>query len=268
MPKVQLTAAAVERFKAAPGIRTEYFGKLLPGFALRVSGPTTSNPSGSKSWVVFYRFGGKLRRDTNGKWPVLELAEAREKARKMLAAVSENRDPHPEVQLTHSVESAIDEFMKRHMTAHQRSASYINETRRIFDTIVLPRWRGRAVKEISRRDVLELIDEIADGRASVRQGNKTGKGAPIMANRALATLRVFFKWLVGRRSIETSPVSNIPRPAGENPRDRVLSEDEIVCFWEGCETLGWPFGSLFRTLAPDRAAARRGRQLGLVRGRS
>jgi integrase len=248
MPKVQLTAAAVERLKAAPGVRTEYFDKLLPGFALRVSGPTTSNPAGSKSWVVFYRFGGKLRRDTIGKWPVLELAEAREKARKMLAAVSEDRDPHPTIQQKHSVESVVDEFISRHLTAHRRSASYIKETRRIFDAIALPRWRGRALEQITRRDVMELLDEVADGRASINSRNGAGKGAPIMANRVLATLRAFFRWSVGRGLIETSPVSNIPRPAGENPRDRVLSDEEIVYFWNGCDTLGWPFGPMFKLL--------------------
>jgi integrase len=245
LPKVQLTAAAVERFKAEPGTRIEYFDKLLPGFALRVSGPSPSNPAGSKSWVVFYRFGGRLRRDTIGKWPVLDLGEAREKARKLLGAVSEDRDPHSAIQVAHSIDSAIDEFMKRHMAAHQRSASYINETRRIFDSVVLPRWRGRALKDISRRDVLDLLDQIADGRASSR---KAGKAAPIMANRTLAALRVFFKWAVGRGLVVVSPVSSIPRPAAENPRDRVLSDDEIVSFWKACETLGWPFDSLFRLL--------------------
>jgi len=247
MPKVQLTTAAVERFKIAPGGRTEYFDKLLPGFALRVSGPSPSNPAGSKSWVVFYRFRGKLRRDTIGKWPVLELGEAREKARKLLAAVNENRDPHTATQATHTIDSAVDEFMKRHMTAHQRSASYVNETRRIFDTLVLPRWQGRALRDISRRDVLDLLDRIADGRGPSKK-DKTGGGAPIMANRTLAALRVFFRWVVGRGLIDTTPVSNIPRPAAENHRDRVLSDDEIVLFWNGCETLGWPFGSLFRLL--------------------
>jgi integrase len=88
---------------------------------------------------VFYRFGGRLRRDTIGKWPVLDLGEAREKARKLLAAVSENRDPHSAIQVAHSIDRAVDEFMKRHMAAHQRSVSYINETRRIFDSLVLPR---------------------------------------------------------------------------------------------------------------------------------
>ena len=247
MPKVQLTAAAVERFKAAPGGRIEYFDKLLPGFALRVSGPTASNPAGSKSWVVFYRFRRKLRRDTIGKWPVLELAEAREKARKLLATVGEGRDPHTAEQTTHAVDVAVDEFMKRHMAAHQRSASYINETRRIFDVLVLPQWRGKTLKDISRRDVLDLLDRIADGRAPSKPGGAV-KRAPIMANRTLAALRVFFRWAVGRGFIETSPVSNIPRPAGENPRDRVLSDEEIIFFWEGSETLGWPFGSLFRLL--------------------
>jgi integrase len=243
----QLTTAAVERFKTAPGARIEYFDKLLPGFALRVSGPTPSNPAGSKSWVVFYRFGGKLQRDTIGKWPVLELGQARDKARKLLATVGENRDPHPAMQVTQTIDSGVGEFMKRHMAAHQRSASYINETRRIFDTLILPRWRGRALQDISRRDVLDLLDQIADGLASSKKEN-AGKGAPIMANRALAALRVFFRWAVGRGLIDTSPVSNIPRPAAENHRDRVLSNDEIILFWKGCETLGWPFGSLFRLL--------------------
>jgi integrase len=195
--------------------------------------------------VVFYRFGGRLRRDTIGKWPVLDLGEAREKARKLLGAVSENRDPHSAMQVAHSLDSAVDEFMKRHMTAHQRSTSYINETRRIFNTLVLPRLRGRALKDISRQDVLDLLDRISDGRASSR---KAGTAAPIMANRALAALRVFFRWAVGRGFVDVSPVSNVPRPAAENPRDRALSDDEIVSFWKGCETLGWPFGSLFRLL--------------------
>lgn len=248
MPKVQLTAAAVERYKEAPGVRREYFDKLLPGFALRVSGPSSSNPAGAKSWVVFYRFGGKQRRDTIGKWPVLDLADAREKARKVLAAASENRDPHPAAQATYTVESAVDEFMKRHMAAHQRSASCVKETRRIFDTLVLPRWRARSLQDISRREVLELLDLIADGRTSSRKEKAGSKGAPIMANRALAALRVFFRWVVGRGLIDTSPVSNIPRPAAENRRDRVLSDHEILTFWNGCESLGWPFGSLFRLL--------------------
>ncbi len=248
MPKVQLTAAAVERFKAAPGVRMEYFDKLLPGFALRVSGPTASNPSGSKSWVVFYRFGGKLRRDTIGKWPVLDLAKAREKARKVLAAVGEDRDPHPAAPQKHLIESVVDEFMKRHIAAHRRSASYTDETRRIFDNIVLPRWRGKTIQDIGRSDVMALLDEVVDGRGSARLRNGAGRGAPIMANRVLATLRVFFRWSVGRGLVDASPVSNIPRPAGENPRDRVLTDEEIVYFWHGCETLGWPFGSMFKLL--------------------
>ena len=54
-----------------------------------------------------------------------------------------------------------------------------------------------------------------------------------MANRALAAMRVFFRWVMGRGLIDTSPVSSIPRPSAENPRDRVLSENEIVAFWKG-----------------------------------
>jgi len=40
MPKMRLTDAAVQRIKAPPGQRVDYFDTLLGhGFALRVSGP-------------------------------------------------------------------------------------------------------------------------------------------------------------------------------------------------------------------------------------
>ena len=96
MPKVDLTAQAVERYKAAPGERIDYFDTLLGhGFALRVSGPTPRNPQGGKSWVLFYRFGGKLKRLTiEPGYPALGLAGAREKAREALRLLKDKgEDP-------------------------------------------------------------------------------------------------------------------------------------------------------------------------------
>ena len=56
MPKVNLTATAVQRFKPPKADRIEYFDRRLPGFALRIS------KSGRRTWVLFYRIGGRQRR--------------------------------------------------------------------------------------------------------------------------------------------------------------------------------------------------------------
>ena len=34
----------------------------------------------------------------------------------------------------------------------------------------------------------------------------------------------------------------------DHGRDRVLTDDEIVRFWHGCTSIGWPFGPLCKLL--------------------
>lgn len=48
MPTLKAACAAVQKFKAAAGRRVEYFGTALPGFGLRVAGPTPRAPEGAK----------------------------------------------------------------------------------------------------------------------------------------------------------------------------------------------------------------------------
>ncbi|MFB0490076.1 hypothetical protein ABIE45_002662 [Methylobacterium sp. OAE515] len=81
------TTRAVELQKPDPGRRLEIPDSTLPGFYLVVQ------PSGAKSWAVRYRADGKTRKLTLGPYPRLGLADARERARTALQAVSEGRDP-------------------------------------------------------------------------------------------------------------------------------------------------------------------------------
>lgn len=60
MPTVKLTQVAVDRLKPPASGRIDYFDTQLPAFGLRVSS------SGRKSWIVMYRVGGKLVRETLG----------------------------------------------------------------------------------------------------------------------------------------------------------------------------------------------------------
>jgi hypothetical protein len=67
--------------------RFEVFDAKTPGFAVRVF------PTGIKSFVVFYRHRGRLRRLTLGRYPVLSLADARRLAREALHKVTHGDDP-------------------------------------------------------------------------------------------------------------------------------------------------------------------------------
>lgn len=58
-----------------------------PGFAVRVSS------GGRKTFVASYRYGTKQRRITIGVYPIISLADAREKARAAFREVAEGVDP-------------------------------------------------------------------------------------------------------------------------------------------------------------------------------
>lgn len=239
MPTV-LTAQSVLRIKPDPRLRLEIADAALPGFYLIVQ------PSGVKSWAVRYRHADRSRKLTLGRYPVFGLSEARDRAREALQAITTGRDPCGEKREKRSAVRAVtperdlvsaqaELFIARHVRPKLRAKSAAEVERR-FRKYVLPQWGARRVREIERRDVIELLDGIVDA------------GAPISANRTLATLKTFFGWLVDRSVLEASPCARVKPPAAETTRDRVLSDDELALVWRGAERLGGPYGDFVRML--------------------
>ena len=93
MPTVRLTDAAVQRLKAPPGQRVDYFDGAFPGLALRVTGAVDQRPE-RRAWTLFYRLGGKQRRLTfEGGYPALDLKKARQKATEAQLLIRAGQDP-------------------------------------------------------------------------------------------------------------------------------------------------------------------------------
>ena len=97
--KKRLTNQMLEKMTPPRPGRLEIGDDLCPGLILRVS------DQGSKSLSVIYRvlgeggesgsgrpLAGKQHRVTLGRWPVVGLSEAREKARAIIARASEGMD--------------------------------------------------------------------------------------------------------------------------------------------------------------------------------
>src|SRR5215470_4271754 len=86
--RVQFTDRSLRAIKSPPPPKqVDYFDSSLPGFGVRVS------YNGRKSWIVLYRCNGIKGRLTLGRFDVLPLAEAREKARDALKAAGRGEDP-------------------------------------------------------------------------------------------------------------------------------------------------------------------------------
>ena len=172
--------------------------------------------------------------------PAIDLKAARELGSKALRAAAEGRDPgHEKAQaraaVADSVELVAAQFIERHCKRSNRPRTAV-ETERLLNLHVLPRWRGRLLREITRRDVLELLDRVVDS------------GKPIAANRVLSAVRKLFNWAVARDIIAASPCAGVKPPTAERSRDRVLNDDELRNVWQAAEHVGYPFGSLVKLL--------------------
>src|SRR5262245_10512513 len=231
---MRLTVKNVEAMR--PGAdRREIPDGHMPGLYLIVQ------PSGARSWAVRYRHHGQSRKHTLGSYPAIDLKAARELGSKALRAVAEGRDPGREKFLARtanadSVEHVVEKFLERHVRRSNRPRT-VQGTERLLRQHVLPHWRGRIVHEITRRDVLDILDRVVDG------------GAPIAANRVHAAVRKFFNWAVARDILAASPCAGVKPPTPERARDRMLSDDELRLVWTATDRLGGTFGPLVKLLA-------------------
>ncbi|MEI9410858.1 tyrosine-type recombinase/integrase [Mesorhizobium salmacidum] len=247
-----LTAEAVKSAKPDPDKRIERPDAALPGLYLVIQ------PSGVKSWALRYRFAGSPKKLTIG--PVLTersepaggelplgaamtLVEARSAARTALQAIAEGKDPSQAKKVSKALQAVAgdkdtvkvlgESFIDRYAKPRNRSWA---EVERQFKVEINPVFGDLRAKDITKRQVLDLLDGIID------------RGSPVTANRVFASLRKFFSWLVDRDVITASPCAGVKMPTAEKSRERTLSDDELRLFWKATGALDYPFGPMFRLL--------------------
>ncbi len=191
------------------------------GLGVRVSS------KGTKSWIYMYRTDGRARRMTLGNYPKMSVAEAHKKHAEARELVAHGKDPGEKiVKQRESERTALtvnvwaEEYIEKHAKPNKRSWANDQE---MLQRNVVPRWGRRKAKDINRRDITLLLDDIVD------------RGAPICANRVLSLLSKMYNFSISRGDLEYNPCTAIKKPSKENQRDRVLSEDEIYKFWYGLD---------------------------------
>ena len=139
MPRKKLTDLFVAKVAAPTQGRVEYFDATFPALALRVT------DSGHKSWSLFYRAHGRLRRYTIGPYPAFHPAAARKAASTALHKVQAGGDPAEEKRArrlapkpeVNDFASVAREYLERQVKRNTAKSTY-RETARIIDQDVIP----------------------------------------------------------------------------------------------------------------------------------
>lgn len=221
MPRLRFTVRSIDAIRAPSKGQVDYWDATTPGFGLRAT------TRGRKSWVVMYRHESIKRRLTLGTYPAMSLASAREAASDAIRAAAHGSDPASEKAARRKAETfgeLAEEYIERYAKPRKRSW---RKDRLALDRDLLPVLKNRKAIDIRRRDIIKVLDGIIE------------RGAPIQANRTLEILRKIFNWGISREIVDANPCQMIERPARENPRERVLSDDEIRAIWKalGKETV-------------------------------
>ena len=244
-----LTDVAIRKAEPPSAGQVEIWDGKLPGFGVRVSS------SGAKSFVLVYRHAGKPRRMTLGRYPMLSLADAREKATAAIRQLEQGIDPVPtkeeiqrqdEARVVYRFEDVVASFVKLHCERHNRAVT-AKDTARILKNRFVTRWADRDIREITRMEIVRLLDGIVEA------------GTPSAANHALSAIRKFFNWCLERGLLETSPCLGVKKPTKDRSRDRVLDEAEIKSHLAGGRSCRGSLRSDRQAAAADRTTAQRGR---------
>src|SRR5262249_50948440 len=205
----------------------------VAGLALRV------RAEGSRRWVFHYRFGGKSQRITIGDASAWSLDKARARARELRVMIDTGVNP-ADARTAAKIEAA-----KRPMLLSAIIGSYLEAKKLKFK----PRTHASATRYLSqyfkplhdlpidaieRRDVAACLKTIAKQRGVVS------------ADRCRSSLSAMFAWAIGEGLAEENPVIGTNRQSEDVPRNRVLSDAELVTLWNGL--LSGHFGDIVRLL--------------------
>jgi integrase len=216
-------------------------------------------PTGTKTYVVRYRFDSKPSKTTIGNAGSISLKDARAAAKKALGKVANGIDPNAadrakRAEISNEVSKKFREFLDQHNT--KRRGLPIRETTKVYTAAllglkrnpkpnpkpdekwvetgsgVLSHWKGKSLHTITEADVRDRLNEMSD------------QGAPIHANRTLAALKCFYRWA----KIRPAPTDYIAQPNPETARNRKLLDDELRKVWLACDGEFYQMGAMVRLL--------------------
>jgi integrase len=190
----------------------------LTGLGLRLQGQR-------RTYVVQYRANGRTRRIKLGTAEALTTTQAREGARKILAQVSLGQDPQAE-RAAKRVQAArtFGKVVEAYLAAKQP------ELRPVSFKIAKLYLTGPYFQSLHATGINEITHpDIAARLSAITRAHSVHTAAA--ARRQISSL---FRWAMEEGWAMVNPVIGTRKPADPKPRDRVLSDAELVAIWRAC----------------------------------
>jgi len=190
-----------------------------------------------KVWYFAYRLDGRDQSIRLGEYPALSLAGAREEAYELRRLLDKGLDPIVERARRAALERVASApapapgppvftfamFVPVYVGFQKgRTKEWADEASKIYRHL-LPVWGSLALREIKRPQVHELLDVVA------------GKGLTYGVNRIQALISRMFTVALDRGLVDAHPASRVIKRFTEQPRDRVLSDEELRALVAGLD---------------------------------
>ncbi|WP_372922563.1 Arm DNA-binding domain-containing protein, partial [Roseovarius sp.] len=132
---------------ATPNARGSYqiFDTTILGLAAKIQS------SGTRTFTLDYRFAGRQRRMTLGRWPEWSVTAARERAKDLRRMIDEGEDPlseKEELREAPRIKDMIDRYIREHLPrlSPGNARDQISMLRKILE----PAWGNRLVADITK----------------------------------------------------------------------------------------------------------------------
>ena len=201
----------------------------VPGFGIR------STPSGTQSFVLWVRSGGKKSLLTLGRVSAISLDQARKSAASELNQIDRGGDDllarrakrREGLTVAQGAEWYLDVYIPKRQGLRKMGERTATEYRRQLHACIIPSIGHLLIKAVDRKDIEKMLD------------SRIGWKKPAMYGRVRALVRALFNAFAvqGWRHEGSNPATRIAVPT-ERERTRTLSPDEQAALLAALARLG------------------------------
>lgn len=185
----------------------------------------TLSANGTASWVLRYRFGGKQREKTIGRFPDISLKKARELAAADRVRVQQGVDVGREKQVEKHEQAASTTVRALAADYEQKvlpglAASTGVSRRHKIKQYILPAIGHLAVRDVTGADIVSMLDRVA-------------AKYPKQVKEVLSVVKVVFDHALGKKIISINPAAGVSAKAiagnaGAPDRTRIMLTDAEI----------------------------------------
>jgi len=217
------------------GNRIEFFDSVVSGLGLRVTS------TGYRSFFYRYRFNGKIKRFTIGKYepPALTVSKARNEAKELRVRVNKGEDPQGEKQREKHTEKpkTIGElatlFREQYISKELKKSTQRTYKNRLLK--IERKFGKHSVDELTRAEIKRFLKGIAEKH-------------PYNANRIQAIFSKMYSFAIKEEYTQNHPLKKLEKFGEEKQRDVNYSSKEIRALWDAFTEEREPMQSVIKML--------------------